>query len=185
MDGMAAQRAQQQGIAVRIGFGDVVRADLATRAGAVFHHHGLAQLVGQCTRVGMRPAASLAPPGGKGTTSLIGLDAGCPACAWTGRGGRAQAQARTRLRGPPVVMHDESPSVSPRGCGMRRILRRGMTTACSCWAGVVRASRAPARASARPVGCGPPCRPRSRAARPRRRSDRVRRCVQHAQHFAA
>ena len=95
----------QQRIAIRRLLRDEIRADHAARAGAVFHHHGLAQRLGkgrghqaahgihQATRRELRDQAD--GPAGRPSAALRGENA--RACQSAGNGASGQAKKTTTV----------------------------------------------------------------------------------------
>ena len=77
-------------VAVRLGLGHRVRADIAVGAALVLDDDGLAQILASSTASSL-PIASVLPPGGNGTTSLTGRVGHCPVCAYSAAGVAAAA----------------------------------------------------------------------------------------------
>ena len=70
---MGVPLADVEGVAVRRGAGDAPDADAAAGAADIFDHDGLPEEA-RIRSAMIRAAASVDPPGGNGTTSVIGRE---------------------------------------------------------------------------------------------------------------
>ena len=129
--GLGAVAAHQQGVAVRRGVGDLRRADGATGAGAVLHHHGLAQRGGQA--LGQQPGLHVEAAAGREGHDDAQRPAGGP--GGLGQGGAGQGR-RGEEGGEHCTAVHGCRIAAVHGCGIARgdhvavtLARKGITNA--------------------------------------------------------